>query len=184
VRRLAAVFLLSMFLALPASAHPCGKPARHRGKLSSTTAPAPEAERAITGLGFHSTEAPIGARIGLTEYLSLDVGVGFNSRDRNDRTTFDVGLPYTVKEWPCLRALIRPGFTHENQECVGGDINTTTLSAELEGEAFLCKQISVSAALGVAHESRDLPGVADNETRTYSTGGEFTRVGMHLYLWR
>lgn len=171
-------FMLSVHLATPAYAGPrkcrdCGSK-RHE-------------YRHRTAVGFHNVAAPVGVRFSVGDRCAFDVGVGFSSSDRADVWTLDAGVPITVvstDKCGLVRALFRPGVLYENQECVGGDINTTTLSAELEGEAFLAKCFSVSAAFGVAHESIDYPGRAENETRTYTTGGEFTRVGMHLYLFR
>jgi len=178
-------FLFCLFVfAMSANAHPCKKQSRNKATGRYEKAAVVKTDAVGTGLGFHTKDAPLGVRFGLSDDISLDLAAGFSSADFGDRTTFDVGLPYTLKEWSCVRALLRPGVLYSTCDVPLGDRNTTTLSLELEGEAFLCRQISVSAAFGVAHESVDLPGASENVTRTYTTGGEFTRVGMHLYLFR
>lgn len=156
----ACLFLLSAFLARPASAG--------------------------IALGFHSTTAPLGIRASLGEYYAVDLGVGFLARngEKNDATAFDIGLPLTVKEFDRLHVLLRPGVLFENFEGRLGTTRVRTLSAEVEGEAFLFPQLSVSAALGVARQTVDPAGAGNNETAWVSTGGEFTNVGFHLYLFK
>lgn len=173
---IAALFLLSIHLALPAQASPC------KQSRNATTGRYERANR--TAIGFHSTKAPIGLRLGLVNHVGLDLGAGFSSEFNRDQSAFDVGVPITVKSWRGARALFRPGVLYERCELPNGDRKTTTLSAELEGEAFLIKDFSVSAAFGVAHRELDSPNAIENESFWTTTGGEFTRVGVHLYLWR
>jgi hypothetical protein len=173
------LLVFSICFALKASAAPCKHKARQARDDSSTRFE--KVNR--TALGFHNVAAPVGARIALSENYALDVGVGFSSQDNRDDWAFDGGLPITLKGWRGARALFRPGVLYEKEDLGYGDRRTTTLSAELEGEAFLVKDLSVSAAFGVAHRSVDQPGAGD-KTESRSTGGEFTNVGFHLYLFR
>lgn len=159
------LFLLSAFLALPAFAYERDKQGRFISNKSA--------------VGFHSTSAPIGARIAVAKSFALDLGVGFSSSDDVDTWAFDGGIPITLKSWQGARALFRPGILVSNYEAPWGDFRTTTVSAELEGEAFLVSNFSVSAAMGLAHESDD-----SGESSVKATGGKFTNVGFHLYLWR
>jgi len=159
---------LLVCLAFPASAATCRAGVKHRA------AAVPAERENGTAVGFHSLAAPIGMRLGVSEYLSLDLGAGFTSRDNQDDWALDGGIPITMKSWKGARALFRPGVLYENRN----DIGKTTISAELEGEAFVAKNFSVSAALGIAHVE------SQGESRIRSTGSEFTNVGFHLYLFR
>ena len=177
---LASMFLLSIWLASPAMAAPkkcsdCGH-ARNAatGQYERTNQ---------TAVGFHVTQAPLGIRTHLSGNVNLDLGVGFSSRDSRDDLTLDGGLPIEGKKWSGARVLFRPGVCYSKHEKNGPDVKTTAISAEIEGEMFPVRNFSVSAALGVAHTSTDF-GVGDDVNEWHATGGEFTRVGVHLYLWR
>jgi hypothetical protein len=151
--------------------------------LASPVRAAEEKDHGKVALGFHSIVAPIGARIQVAEYYGLDLGVGFSSTKGQDDTAIDIGVPITVKELNGVRVLFRPGFLAEKFDRPWGDTKVRTLSAELEGEGFFTDDFSVSAAFGVASQTVDRPRVED-VTTWRSTGGEFTNVGFHLYLFK
>lgn len=172
MRRSILIASLALLLASPAFAAPC----KHATNQNRNAATGRYEHANRTAVGFHSTAAPLGVRAHLMGNVGIDLGLGFSSQDNLDTWTFDGGLPITIVKRGWLSALLRPGATYDKCETLLGDRKTTTLSAEVEGEAFLVKDFSVSAAFGVAHET--------GTDEWHSTGGEFTRVGMHLYLFR
>lgn len=160
MRRLFSIAAVLLLFAVPSFAS-----TRHRH------CPTPETHMS-TAIGFHDVDAPIGMRVGLTPKVSADFGIGVTSTDAGSDWVLDGGFPLTLKKWDGMRLLFRPGILYTDK------CKATTLSAELEGEAFLKKNFSVSAAVGLANRN------ADGENTLATTGSKFTHVGFHLYLFR
>ena len=157
-------------------------------------------------LGFHTTNAPVGFRWWLAgQKIGIDAGFGVASRHQSfvvgDETKsesllrFDIegGVPIILKSWDRVHFMVRPGIEYMSEQVpagveANGDIkkeNDTTLliKGELEAEVFLAKNFSVSASHGIAIENFNPAGEGDSTTDFTTTGGEFTRVGFHAYLF-
>ena len=154
-------------------------------------------------VGFHETTAPLGVRWWLGEQnVGIDLGLGFHSDDAtssgypNEKLkgwALDLGVPIVVKSWPRVHVLFRPGLLYESQQvedpatpAVFDTQNRKDLfiTGELEAEAFLMENFSVSASTGIAYESFDPGFGAQKQTFFTTLGTEFTRVGFHVYMFR
>jgi hypothetical protein len=154
------------------------------------------------GIGFHNSSAPLGVRWWLaSEKLALDLGIGFHSDKAfssypDEKVTgwaLDVGVPIVLKSWDRVHVLFRPGVLYESQQVVvtspptafdTDDEKTLNVSGEIEVEAFLLKNFSVSASHGIAYQSIDPPGSGDKITSFSTIGNQFTNIGFHVYLFR
>ena len=161
------------------------------------------AEHPNVAVGFHETTAPLGVRWWLGEQsVGIDLGLGFHSDDATGSGypgeklkgwAIDAGVPIVVKSWPRVHVLFRPGLLYQSQQvedpstpAVFDTQNTKDLfiTGELEAEAFLLENFSVSASTGIALESFD-PGFGADKQKFFTTlGNEFTRVGFHVYMFR
>jgi len=154
-------------------------------------------------IGFHTLSAPLGVRWWLMEEkVGLDLGLGFHSEKAvpdypDDKVTgwaIDVGVPIVMKSWSRVHVLFRPGLLYESQQVVvspGPPVafdtdneKTFNLSGEIEAEAFLLENFSVSASVGLAYQSIDPVGSGDKITSFSTIGNEFTNVGFHIYLFQ
>jgi hypothetical protein len=152
------------------------------------------------GIGFHDTDAPLGVRWWLSnQKLALDLGVGYRSEPSSLYSdehlkgwAISAGVPIVLKSWPRFHALLRPGIIYDSQEVEAAlppapfatDKNKTiTVSGELEAEAFLVDNFSVSAATGIAWQRFD-PAVGASENSFVTLGNNFTTVGFHAYLFK
>ena len=158
------------------------------------------------GLGFHTVNAPVGLRWWLAgQTVAIDAGLGLGSRHETITTgdgsesesflTFTVegGVPIRIKSWDRVHFLFRPGIEFMSEQVFAGleadgeidkENNTTLLlKGELEFEVFIARNFSVSASHGIAIENFDPAGEGDSSTDFTTTGGEFTRVGFHAYLF-
>lgn len=153
-------------------------------------------------IGFHNVTAPIGARWWLSgEKLALDVGIGFHadkalSSYPDEKVTgwaLDLGVPIVLKSWERVHVLFRPGILYESQQVVvtspptafdTADEKTLNVSGEFEVEAFVLKNLSVSASHGIVYQSIDPAGGGDKITSLSTFGSQFTNLGFHVYLFR
>jgi hypothetical protein len=172
------------------------------------------AEHKSVGIGFHSTDAPLGVRWWLSgQKIAIDLGVGFGSDEAFNgypdesvsNWAVDAGVPIVLKTWPRVHVLFRPGILYESHEVVisdgppppaGEPFDTDSetdlfITAEIEGEAFLLENFSVSASTGISYRSHkpadfDPTDGLEPETETsFSTiGNNFTNIGFHLYMFR
>jgi len=161
------------------------------------------------GLGFRSSDAPIGMRWWFNNQVGLDLGVGFTSEKINyaDFTTgdpadesfstfsVDVGLPWALKRWDKVHFLLRPGVFYTTQDDVNlffasdgvlkEKLNTISVTGEFELEVFLAKNASVSASHGVGFVSQKLDISGQEADTIFGTfGSNFTTLGFHVYLWQ
>ena len=152
-------------------------------------------------IGFHNSSAPLGVRWWLVEEkYALDLGLGFHSEKAlpdypSEKVTgwaLDLGLPIVLKSWDQLHVLFRPGILFGSQKVVvtsppvafdTENEKTVNISGEIEVEAFLHKNFSVSASTGIAYESVDPPGAGEKFTSFSTIGNGFTNVGFHVYLF-
>lgn len=163
---------------------------------------------AMGGLGFRSSEAPIGIRWWFNKQVALDAGVGFTSEKLNftdingdpadesfSSFSVDVGVPFALKTWDKVHFLLRPGMTYTSTDDINlffdtdGEFkekrNTFSVTGEFELEVFLAKNASLSASHGVGFASTKLD-IADQEADTIfgTFGSNFTTLGFHVYLWQ
>ena len=158
------------------------------------------------GLGFHSTEAPIGVRWWFSgQKVGLDLGLGFSSTPATadgypDESlkdwALDVGVPICFRSWDRVHVNFRPGLLYQSSEYTISDAtppppepfdteNATSMlvTAELEAEVFLADNLSVSASHGIGFLTVDPGGTADSQTSFGTFGRNFTEVGFHYYFF-
>ena len=151
------------------------------------------------GVGFHETTAPLGVRWWLGEQkVGIDLGVGFGSEpsflypdEHLKNWAISAGVPIVLTSWDRVHVLFRPGILYESQQVEATvpptafdteSEKTLNISAEIEAEAFLLSNFSVSASTGIAYESFDPGFGADKENSLHTVGGSFTNVGFHVYF--
>ena len=146
------------------------------------------------GLGFHSSDAPVGIRYWMTgQKMAIDAGIGFSSQDAGEETlmgfTIEAGVPIMLRSWDRAHFMFRPGIGFNSQDVLvagGTDTDSETrlrILAELEAEIFLVDNVSISASHGLAIENTSPPGDADSSTNFGLFGDNFTEVGFHIYLF-
>jgi len=151
-------------------------------------------------IGFHNTSAPVGVRWWLAnQKVGIDLGLGFHStpsslyaKKKLTGLAINVGVPIVVQSWSRAHVLFRPGFSYATQQVEAfapptpfstEKEKTLTITGEIEGEAFILENFSVSASTGIAYESFD-PGFGADKENTFATIGQnFTTVGFHIYLF-
>ena len=151
------------------------------------------------GIGFHESAAPLGVRWWLgSEKVAIDLGVGFSSDPsflyagkHLKSFAISAGVPIVIQSWSRVHVLFRPGILYQTQQVEAAapptafsteSQKTLHVSGEIEGEAFLLENFSVSASTGIAYESFDPGFGADKENSFGTIGGNFTTVGFHLYF--
>lgn len=159
------------------------------------------AEHKNGSIGFHQVVAPLGVRWWLADQkVGIDLGLGFSSDPSllfpsKKLKSFAIagGVPIVLQSWPRVHVILRPGITYESQQVEATapptafateSEKTLIISGEIEGEAFILENFSVSASTGIAYESFDpgFPG-SDKETSFRTVGANFTTVGFHLYMF-
>jgi hypothetical protein len=162
------------------------------------------------GLGFRTSDAPIGMRWWFTDMIGLDAGVGFTSEkvnylDQNsvpadesfNTFSVDVGVPIALKSWDKSKFVFRPGvlwtqlddidtflaeaaFTTPTKE----KITDYSVTGELELEWFVAENASISASHGFGFRSvkRESDDKANTIFGTFASN--LTTLGFHVYLWK
>jgi len=175
---------------------------------SSALAQGHAIDHARGGLGFRSSDAPIGIRWWLSDMIGVDAGVGYTSEkiagigtdpvtgNPTDETftsfSADVGVPIRLKSWENVHFLFRPGFTYTSADDISFFLatdlkekrNDYSVTGELEVEFFMAKNASISAShgFGFASSKLDVSG-SDADTIFGTFGSNFTTLGFHVYLW-
>ena len=185
-RRIPAVAaaMLSLFCLLPTSARADDDVATHKSG----------------SVGFHQAVAPLGVRWWLAgQKVGIDLGLGFSSDpslpypgEHLKNFAVSAGVPIMIQSWHQVHVIFRPGILYLSQQVEATtpptpfdteSQKTLTISGEIEGEAFLLENFSVSASTGFAYESFD-PGFGfDKENSFRTVGGNFTTVGFHVYIF-
>lgn len=160
----------------------------------------PQAVHNKGAIGFHETTAPLGVRWWLgSQKVGIDLAVGFHSdpslpypSEHLKTWAVSAGVPIVIRSWPRVHVLFRPGFLYQTQQVEATapptplsteNEKTLNISGEIEAEAFLLENFSVSASTGLSYESFD-PGFGlDKLTSLHTVGGNFTSVGFHVYLF-
>jgi hypothetical protein len=144
------------------------------------------------GLGFDTSQAPIGLRYFFSPKIGVDIGVGFDSNevdiggDTEKFTDFSIaaGLPIRIHEtgdrvnFNFLPLLM---YTSSDQ----GDESDTffDILAALEFEAFVTNDLSVSAIMGIGIEMFSPADDTDESTTDiFTVGSNLTEFGVHYYL--
>ena len=140
------------------------------------------------GLGFVSTDAPVGGRYWMNEKVGIDVGIGFSSIDGGNDTFSDFVLNAVVPlvfnaMADRVNFLIRPGiqFTSGDFAVAAAKGTDIQLSGALEFEVFVTDDFSVSAAHGLYIDLMS-PDVGDSRTNFGLFGNDWTNFGFHYYL--
>lgn len=140
------------------------------------------------GLGFVSTDAPVGVRYWMNEKIGIDAGIGFSSFDGGSETYSDfvlnAGVPIIFNAMgDRVNFLIRPGIQFTTGDmAVGGEKGTDIqISGALEFEVFVTDDFSVSAAHGLMIDMLS-PDVGDSRTNFGLFGDNWTNFGFHYYL--
>jgi hypothetical protein len=147
------------------------------------------------GLGFNSTDTPLGIRYWFSPKLGLDVGVGINVDDNAGGTgesatnwAFSAGIPITMlKAGDRVNMHFLPWVQYSSFD-LGEDPGTGesltgtvfTLVAGLEFEVFVTNDFSVSALQGVEFDIAG--GDYESETDISTIGNNLTEFGVHYYL--
>lgn len=134
------------------------------------------------GLGFVSTDAPVGGRYWMSEKMGIDAGIGFSSQDLGEETAtafvLNAGVPFIFNAAADrVNFLIRPGIKFSSFETY----TQIELSGALEFEVFVTDDFSVSAAHGVAIDMTS-PDEGDSATDFGLFGNNWTGFGFHYYL--
>jgi len=140
------------------------------------------------GLGFVSSNAPVGGRYWLNEKVGIDGGIGFSSMDAGDETVsnfvLNAGVPFIFNAMgDRVNFLIRPGIEFTTGDFAVNNQKGTViaLSGALEFEVFVTDDFSVSAAHGLAI-MMDSPDEGDSTTDFGLFGNNWTSFGFHYYL--
>lgn len=153
MRRALWMVIVILFLSVPAA-----RAADYAGRL---------------GLGYFSTDAPIGFRYWIGSRIGLDAGVGFDSRDELNEATadptdevvltdfnLDVGIPINLVMRTRTNLFFRPGLLYSSRpEFIGPDGGIKTrkketamdLSGVLGVELWLWDHLSLSVGHGVSY---------------------------------
>ena len=160
------------------------------------------------GLGYFSSDAPVGGRIWLGERAAVDLGVGFEMKDvyfsanggtpTKEKATsfwFEAGVPYVVYPGDRANFFVRPGvvFGQLDDRVYGtGALDETwtqiTISATLGAEVFFGEQFSLEAGHGIAIDMLSVPDAVgaprggETETTIRSFDASVTYLGFHFYF--
>lgn len=157
------------------------------------------ANAAMGGLGFHTSDAPIGVRHWFTDQVAGDLGVGFSTDKienaligpdgKTSTYTVEAGIPFCIAKYEKVHFLVRPGvlFSNTKDEPTGGTTVKFTqfdVKGELEVEYALTEKLSISASHGIAYRQvQDDQTPKFKDTGFFTTGNDFTTLGFHVYLW-
>lgn len=155
--------------------------------------------------GFDPTPT-VGIRQWFSSQIGVDAAIGFASQNIEDNGTkvqegtgfaFDLGLPISLKSWEKVNFIFRPGFVYQSATVKDptdptppneDKITVLAVSGELEVEWMIAEKVSISAAHGIAYSSLTIEDNASpvneiKQTGFSTTGGNFTQLGFHVYLW-
>jgi hypothetical protein len=159
--------------------------------LFSMFAPLPGTAREMTkkfALGYHSSEAPLGIRYWYQPTVAFDIGVGFESEDREDHRAesfwIGAGFPLVLHESERVNFVVRPGLLFGSE----GDGHETWTTLKFLGapgaEVFIGDHFSLEAFTGIAIEIEDIPEAYGGGSLTHvrSFSGNLTQFGFHYYF--
>jgi hypothetical protein len=149
------------------------------------------------GVGYHSENFPIGARIWMSEKMAIDLGIGFSSDPFNatgdNKTSWgiEVGAPIVMAGTEDdTQFFIRPGIDYRSipNPIIGGPTpdpnNNATIfgiTGQLGVEHWFGKHFSLQVAHGIAIYNED-PGVGSSNTIVQSQAFGISNIGFHYYF--
>ena len=143
------------------------------------------------GLGFNSSDTPLGVRYWFSPKVGLDVGLGFFVDDDGDESSTDfavsAGLPINlIQAGDRVNLNFLPWVQYSSID-LGEDPSGESLTgtvfdiiAGLEFEVFVTNDLSVSALQGVGFSMAG--GDFESETDIATLGNNLTEFGVHYYL--
>jgi len=166
------------------------------GLIAATSASAKDMEKRL-GLGFVTTDAPVGVRYWVSPKIGIDLGFGLESTqelqsdDTKETTTgwqARVGIPIVIiPVGDRVNFMFDPSFTYADPGLDNSDLKYYTIQGALEFEFFVSNDFSVGASHGINVEITS--GVPENTgTGTTSTtdfnlfGNNVTQFGFHYYF--
>ncbi len=153
------------------------------------------------GLGYFTSDAPLGLRYWFSPKLGVDVGLGFRSQDgvvafpaTMPPTTesameyaVEVGLPYIVHSSEQANLFLRAGalFTVTDERLLGGSTDETFTSTDIllgpGAEVFFGDHFSLEASHGVVINITS-PPVGDSRTNFGTAAASISELGFHYYF--
>ena len=139
------------------------------------------------GLGFNTSDSPIGGRYWFSPKVGLDIGFGVFVDDDGGESTTDWtisgGLPINIIDvGERVNFNFLPWVQYANLDFGDETGSLMTILAALEFELFVTKDFSVSASHGVGFDMYSPPGDGDSETDISTFGENVTQFGVHYYL--
>jgi hypothetical protein len=146
------------------------------------------------GLGYFSSDAPVGVRYWLNQKLGVDLGVGFESKDLGDNTAtsfwFEGGFPYVLMDTDRANFFVRPGvvFASLDDRVYGTGVldkkwNNITIKLTPGAEVFFGDHFSLQAAHGIMIDLISPPDGAGDSKTDFNTGAySVSEIGFHFYF--
>jgi hypothetical protein len=142
------------------------------------------------GLGFVSTDTPIGGRYWFSQKVGLDVGFGISSnqvgtpKETFTDYQFSLGLPINLmSKGDRVNLNFLPMFTYSSVDLGTENDKYVDIRAALEFEVFVTKDLSLGASQGLLvtlYNPAD--PLADSHTDISLFGKNVTEFGVHYYL--
>jgi hypothetical protein len=165
------------------------------------------------GIGFHSSDAPIGARWWMSSnQYAIDLGIGFgtekgvtlidtNNNGTNDTRveetlghwTAELGMPWAMRRWSKVAVMLRPALRYTSEDDLESFLadgsrvkrNTYGVTGELEVEWQIAHNLGISASHGLEYTTTKLDQEgAVSQWSLDTTASDFTSLGFHVYLWK
>jgi hypothetical protein len=156
-------------------------------------------------VGFAASPT-VGVRHWFSEQMAVDGAIGVtsftiesNGTKVNESTgfSFDAGVPISLKSWDKVNFILRPGIIYATGTAKNPSVTTPPnelkasafmFTAEFEVEWMVADNLAVSAAHGFGYsslkiEDNDSPVNEAKISGFDTTGGSFTELGFHIYLW-
>jgi hypothetical protein len=147
-----------------------------------------------TAVGYFDGYGPAGIRTWITHRVGVDLGAGY--RGTNDGThgtlsdySVSAGVPITLKEFDKLRVNFRPGVGYDSADAMISatektQFKTLAFNADLEFEASITENVTVSAGAGFDYTSSKLDQPGQQTFKTFGLRtNNFYLLGFHVYLW-
>jgi hypothetical protein len=149
------------------------------------------------GLGFVTTDAPVGGRYWFSPKAGIDVGFGLTSTQelqgddtKKTQTGWQarIGIPFVlIPAGDRVNFMFDPSFTYKDPGLENSDLKYYVIQGALEFEFFVSDDFSVGASHGINVEITS--GIPENTgTGTTSTtdfnlfGNNVTQFGFHYYF--
>jgi len=145
------------------------------------------------GLGYFSSDAPVGVRYWVNEKVGVDVGLGFDNTDLGDESAmsfwFEIGAPYVLMGTERANFFFRPGLVYaslDDRVYGSGTLDDTwtniTIKLTPGAEVFFGEHFSLEAAHGITIDLMSPPGDGDSSTNFGTGAYSITQLGFHFYF--